>query len=29
MILPMAFFMLPALFVMIFTPVIANMMAFK
>lgn len=29
MILPMAFFMLPALFVMIFTPVIANMMGPK
>jgi tight adherence protein C len=29
MILPMAFFMLPALFVMIFTPVISNMMHFK
>jgi tight adherence protein C len=29
MILPMAFFMLPALFVMIFTPVVANLMAPK
>jgi tight adherence protein C len=29
MILPMAFFMLPALFVMIFTPVISNMLASK
>jgi tight adherence protein C len=29
MILPMAFFMLPALFVMIFTPVISNMMTHK
>lgn len=29
MILPMAFFMLPALFVMIFTPVIANMLGHK
>jgi tight adherence protein C len=29
MILPMAFFMLPALFVMIFTPIVANMLGSK